>query len=63
MKIKCEIVLPSTNDVNSVTFAAFRRPAGRVIPILSSFSLSILPPFFDFALKERVKLNYIHTHF
>lgn len=42
---------PSTRDVSSVTFAAFRRPAGRFRPIFSSFSLSDRPPFFDLALQ------------
>ena len=42
-------ILPSTRLVNRVTFAAFLRPAGRLIPILSSLSLSTFPPSFDFA--------------
>ena len=36
-----------------VTLAAFLLPAGSVIPILSSLSLSILPPFFDLALEGK----------
>lgn len=43
--------LPSTSEVNNVTFAAFRLPAGRLSPIFSNRSLSLLPPSFDFALK------------
>lgn len=43
--------VPSTNDVKSVTLAAFLLPAGRFMPILSSFSLRDRPPFLDFALK------------
>ena len=43
------IYLPSTSDVRSVTLAAFRRPAGSAIPILSNLSLKFLPPSFDFA--------------
>ena len=35
-----------------MTFAAFLLPAGNVMPILSSFSLSILPPFLDLALEK-----------
>jgi hypothetical protein len=42
--------LPSTRDVSKVTLAAFRLPAGNVMPILSNFSRNIRPPFLDFAL-------------
>lgn len=42
---------PSTNDVRSVTLAAFLRPAGRLSPILSNLSRNDRPPFLDFALK------------
>ena len=45
---------PSTSEVRSVTLAAFLLPAGSVIPILSSLSRSIRPPFFDFALKKEI---------
>lgn len=41
---------PSTNDVSRVTLAAFLRPAGKLRPIFSSFSLSSRPPFLLFAL-------------
>lgn len=41
---------PSTNDVRSVTLAAFLRPAGRLSPILSNLSRNDRPPFLDFAL-------------
>lgn len=44
--------VPSTKEVNSVTFAAFLRPAGRLSPSLSSFSLRHRPPFFDLALNK-----------
>ena len=43
--------LPSTREVSNVTFAAFLRPAGSAIPILSNLSLRFRPPSFDFALK------------
>ena len=43
---------PSTSDVNNVTLQAFLRPAGRVIPNLSSLSLSNFPPSFDLALRR-----------
>ena len=45
--------LPSTREVNNVTFAAFLLPAGSAIPILSNLSLRFLPPSFDFALKTK----------
>jgi hypothetical protein len=38
--------------VSRVTLAAFLRPAGRLRPILSSFSLRERPPFFDLALQR-----------
>ena len=44
-------IVPSTIDVNNVTAAAFRLPAGRFIPILSSLSLKKRPPFLDLALE------------
>lgn len=44
--------LPSTNEVSSVTFAAFRLPAGKLNPIFSSLSRNDRPPFFDFALQK-----------
>ena len=47
------MVLPSTKEVNKVTFAALRRPAGKAKPILSNLSLRYLPPFLDLALKIR----------
>ena len=50
--------IPSTREVKSVIVAAFRRPAGRVTPILSSLSLSARPPFFDLALRHT-----LHTLF
>ena len=46
------MVLPSTKEVNRVTFAALRRPAGKAKPILSNLSLRYLPPFLDLALKR-----------
>lgn len=46
---------PSTSDVSKVTLAALRLPAGRFKPILSSFSLKDLPPFFDLALWHQNK--------
>ena len=46
--------LPSTKDVSNVTFAAFRLPAGRASPILSSLSRRNLPPFFDLALQKKI---------
>lgn len=52
-KIKSKEALPSTSDVNKVTFAALRLPAGRFNPIFSSLSLKHLPPFLDFALEEK----------
>lgn len=48
---------PSTNDVRSVTLAAFLRPAGRLSPILSNLSRSDRPPFLDFALKIKRFIN------
>lgn len=50
-----KFVLPSTNDVKSVTLAALRRPAGKFKPIFSNFSLSNLPPFLLLALQ--IKYN------
>lgn len=44
--------IPSTKDVNKVTLAALRLPAGRFKPIFSSFSLNNRPPFLLFALKK-----------
>ena len=44
-------IVPSTIEVNNVTAAAFRLPAGRFIPILSSLSLKKRPPFLDLALE------------
>lgn len=49
--------LPSTSEVNSVTFAAFLLPAGRLRPIFSSFSRRDLPPFFDFALQNSIDVS------
>lgn len=48
---------PSTNDVRSVTLAAFLRPAGRLSPILSNLSRNDRPPFLDFALKIKRFIN------
>ena len=48
------LLLPSTKDVSNVTFAAFRLPAGRASPILSSLSRRNLPPFFDLALQKKI---------
>lgn len=48
---------PSTNDVKSVTLAAFLRPAGRLSPILSNLSRNDRPPFLDFALKIKRFIN------
>lgn len=48
---------PSTNDVRSVTLAAFLRPAGRLSPILSNLSRNDRPPFLDFALKIKPFIN------
>lgn len=48
-------VVPSTSEVSKVTLAAFRLPAGRLRPILSSFSLRERPPFFDLALQMETK--------
>lgn len=45
-------IIPSTRDVKRVTLAAFRRPAGKLSPIFSSFSLKERPPFFDLALDD-----------
>ena len=44
------IASPSTKELSKVTFAAFRLPAGRGRPILSSLLLNIFPPSLDFAL-------------
>ena len=41
--------------------AAFRRPAGKFNPILSSLSLKARPPFFDLALSEN-KTEGLHHH-
>ena len=46
------VPVPSTSAVSRVTLAAFLRPAGRLRPILSSFSLRERPPFFDLALQR-----------
>jgi len=51
--------VPSTREVRRVTLAAFRRPAGKFMPILSSFSRSDRPPFLDFALGRR---GFHHDH-
>ncbi len=53
---------PSTSDVSNVTVAALRLPAGRLTPILSSFSLSIRPPFFDLALRKMPPSNEAFKH-
>ena len=45
--------LPSTNEVNNVTLAAFLLPAGSAIPILSNLSLKFRPPSLDLALKYK----------
>ena len=42
--------VPSTSEVSSVTWAAFRLPAGSDKPIFSSLSRKLLPPFLDLAL-------------
>jgi len=51
--------VPSTSEVSSVTWAAFRLPAGSDKPIFSSLSRKLLPPFLDFALiaKSNVLVN------
>ena len=49
---------PSTRDVNNVTFAALRLPAGKFRPIFSNFSRNKRPPFFDLALQYEKKLIY-----
>lgn len=60
--------LPSTSDVSRVTLAALRLPAGKFNPILSSFSLKDLPPFFDFALfhilkrQQHLRHGYLQVH-
>lgn len=46
-------VIPSTSEVSRVTLAAFLLPAGKLSPILSSFSLRERPPFFDLALQTQ----------
>src|SRR6218665_1233693 len=51
-----ECTLPSTRDVKSVIVAAFRLPAGRATPILSSLSRRARPPFLDFALQREIRL-------
>lgn len=48
-------VIPSTSEVSRVTLAAFLLPAGKLSPILSSFSLRERPPFFDLALQKENK--------
>lgn len=53
--------LPSTNDVNKVTLAAFLLPAGKFKPMFSNFSLSSLPPFFDLALQIIQKYKLIKS--
>jgi len=58
IRIRCP-ALPSTRDVSKVTFAALRLPAGKFKPIFSSFSLSDLPPFFDFALIRKWIIRYV----
>lgn len=55
--------LPSTSDVSRVTLAALRLPAGKFNPILSSFSLKDLPPFFDFALFQTLKKHLVHCYY
>lgn len=55
--------VPSTKEVNSVTFAAFLRPAGRLSPSLSSFSLRHRPPFFDLALNRTDAEKLLTTRF
>lgn len=50
--------LPSTNEVSNVTLAAFLRPAGRLRPILSSFSRRRFPPSFDFALYVNTNIKF-----
>lgn len=54
--------IPSTNDVNNVTFAALRRPAGKFKPIFSSFSRNKRPPFLLLALQIIIK-NENHLNF
>lgn len=49
--------LLSIKDVNNVTVAALRLPAGRLMPIWSNFWRSCLPPSLDLALKEGKKLK------
>ena len=56
------IASPSTNEVRRVTVAALRLPAGKLTPILSSFSRSILPPFFDLALLKIPPSNDAFKH-
>ena len=41
--------------------AAFLRPAGKVIPILSSLSRNIRPPFLDLALQKVTKKSVVVT--
>lgn len=52
-------VIPSTREVSRVTLAAFRLPAGRLSPILSSFSLSERPPFLDLALRKESSQQWV----
>jgi hypothetical protein len=57
--------IPSTSDVSNVIVAAFRRPAGKLRPILSSLSRRARPPFFDLALRINTHIrhfNYNHRH-
>lgn len=55
-------VIPSTREVSRVTLAAFRLPAGKLSPILSSFSLSERPPFFDLALQEEWSQQWVQDY-
>lgn len=54
--------IPSTKEVRRVTLAAFRLPAGKFKPSLSSFSLRQRPPFLDFALSKPNKSQVLKTH-
>ena len=54
-------ISPSARDVSNVTVAALRRPAGRLNPILSSFSRSARPPFLDLALEEGKEMHNVST--
>lgn len=42
-----------------MTLAAFLLPAGKLSPILSSFSLRERPPFFDLALQKENKSTVV----